>query len=229
MAIVILFARLLLAAVFVVAGVAKLADREGSRRAVADFGVPERPRRSTERPAASGRACRGRRLDPHLHGLLGRRRCSGTPAPLRCRYRRQPGARPQARLPLLRPDSSPAGWSTLARNGVLAAIAAFVVWQGLEGEVGPSVIGWLGALSTTQLLIVVGGTVVLALVAVQWFFLFGVLRQNGRLLARLNALENRLAAAGLAPSENGIQSDVRTASWLSGPYFRPEGPSGARR
>ena len=35
-----LFARLLLAAVFVVAGVAKLADREGSRRAVADFGVP---------------------------------------------------------------------------------------------------------------------------------------------------------------------------------------------
>ncbi|HEU4848459.1 MAG TPA: MauE/DoxX family redox-associated membrane protein, partial [Rubrobacteraceae bacterium] len=40
MAIVILFARLLLAAVFVVAGVAKLADREGSRRAVADFGVP---------------------------------------------------------------------------------------------------------------------------------------------------------------------------------------------
>src|SRR3712207_8470130 len=36
----VLFARLLLAAVFLAAGVAKLADREGSRRAVTDFGVP---------------------------------------------------------------------------------------------------------------------------------------------------------------------------------------------
>ena len=111
------------------------------------------------------------------------------------------------------------GWSTLARSGVLAAIAAFVVWQGLEGEVGPSVIGWLGALSTTQLLIVVGGTVVLALVAVQWFFLFGVLRQNRRLLARLNELENRLAAASLAPSENGIQSTAGLPVGSPAPTF----------
>jgi uncharacterized membrane protein YphA (DoxX/SURF4 family) len=35
-----LLSRLLLAGVFVVAGAAKLADREGSRQAVADFGVP---------------------------------------------------------------------------------------------------------------------------------------------------------------------------------------------
>jgi uncharacterized membrane protein YphA (DoxX/SURF4 family) len=35
-----LVARLLLALVFAVAGVAKLADREGSRRAIVDFGVP---------------------------------------------------------------------------------------------------------------------------------------------------------------------------------------------
>src|SRR5947209_8276327 len=32
--------RLLIAAVFLAAGVAKLADREGSRRTVVDFGVP---------------------------------------------------------------------------------------------------------------------------------------------------------------------------------------------
>ena len=35
-----LIARLLLALVFVVAGVAKLADRAGSRQAAVDFGVP---------------------------------------------------------------------------------------------------------------------------------------------------------------------------------------------
>ena len=37
----VLVARLLLAAVFVVAGIAKLADRKGSRRAITDFGVPD--------------------------------------------------------------------------------------------------------------------------------------------------------------------------------------------
>jgi uncharacterized membrane protein YphA (DoxX/SURF4 family) len=40
MAIALLLARLLLALVFAVAGAAKLADREGSRGAVVDFGVP---------------------------------------------------------------------------------------------------------------------------------------------------------------------------------------------
>jgi uncharacterized membrane protein YphA (DoxX/SURF4 family) len=40
MDIALLLARLLLASVFIVAGAAKLADREGSRRALADFGVP---------------------------------------------------------------------------------------------------------------------------------------------------------------------------------------------
>ena len=35
-----LIARLLVAAVFILAGVAKLADRQGSRQAIIDFGVP---------------------------------------------------------------------------------------------------------------------------------------------------------------------------------------------
>ena len=40
MDIVLLIARLVLALIFVLAGLAKLADRKGSRQAVADFGVP---------------------------------------------------------------------------------------------------------------------------------------------------------------------------------------------
>src|SRR4051812_32471111 len=40
MAATLLITRLLLAGVFLVAGVAKLADRAGSRKAVIDFGVP---------------------------------------------------------------------------------------------------------------------------------------------------------------------------------------------
>jgi len=40
MSIVLLIARLLLAVVFVVAGISKLADREGSRQAMTNFGIP---------------------------------------------------------------------------------------------------------------------------------------------------------------------------------------------
>jgi hypothetical protein len=43
--------------------------------------------------------------------------------------------------------SAPAGWKTLARNGILAAVAGFVLWEGYEGGDGPSALSWLGAIS----------------------------------------------------------------------------------
>ena len=86
--------------------------------------------------------------------------------------------------------SAPAGWKTLARNGVLAAVAGFVVWESYEGGgAGPSAISWLGALSTAQLLGLLGGVLVFFLLAGQWWFLVHLLRQNGRLLVRLEAVE----------------------------------------
>jgi thiol-disulfide isomerase/thioredoxin len=102
--------------------------------------------------------------------------------------------------------SAPAGWKTLARNGVLAAVAGFVLWAGYEGgDAGPGALSWLGALSAAQLLGLLGGVVVLALLAGQWWFLIHLLRQNGRLLVRLEAVEASLAAGGSAvgPSQNG--------------------------
>ena len=45
--------------------------------------------------------------------------------------------------------SEPAGLKTLARNGVLALVAGFVVWQGYAGA-GPSAVGWLAGLSAAQ-------------------------------------------------------------------------------
>ena len=90
--------------------------------------------------------------------------------------------------------SAPAGWKTLARNGVLAAVAGFVIWEGYEGGAGPSALSWLGALSAAQLLSLLGGILVLALLVGRWVFLVHLLRQNGRLLVRLEALENDVAA-----------------------------------
>lgn len=100
--------------------------------------------------------------------------------------------------------SAPAGWKTLARNGVLAAVAGFVLWGGYEGGAGPSALSWVGALSTVQLLGLLGGILVLALLVGQWVFLVHLLRQNGRLLVRLETLEASVAAGGsVAPSQNG--------------------------
>jgi hypothetical protein len=64
--------------------------------------------------------------------------------------------------------SSPAGWKTLGRDGALAAVAGFVVWQGTEDGVGPSAVGWLGTLSGAQSLGLISGTVLAGIVAGMW-------------------------------------------------------------
>jgi methylamine dehydrogenase accessory protein MauD len=65
--------------------------------------------------------------------------------------------------------SAPAGWSTLARNTVLAAPAAFVIWQGREGDVGPSAVGWVGALSAIQGLGLLAAVLVVGLLTARWW------------------------------------------------------------
>jgi methylamine dehydrogenase accessory protein MauD len=64
--------------------------------------------------------------------------------------------------------SAPAGWSTLARNTVLAVPTALVIWRGGEGDVGPSAVGWVGALSATQGLGLLAAVLVVGLLAARW-------------------------------------------------------------
>jgi thiol-disulfide isomerase/thioredoxin len=92
--------------------------------------------------------------------------------------------------------SAPAGWSTLIRNLVLAALAALVVL------VGPSTVAfdlgnWLGTLAPPQRIELIGGLVVLVMLIGIFWLVWQVLRQQGRLLLRLEAVEARLAEAGL--------------------------------
>jgi methylamine dehydrogenase accessory protein MauD len=55
------------------------------------------------------------------------------------------------------------------RNAVLAAPAAFVIWQGREGNVDPSAVGWVGALSAVQVLGVFIAGLVVGLLAARWW------------------------------------------------------------
>jgi peroxiredoxin len=205
-----LIARLLLAAVFTLAGVAKLADREGSRQAIVDFGAPsaiaaplglllplaELVVAATLLPASTawwGALGALTLLSVFVVGIS-----------INLARGRKPDCHCFGQL-----HSALAGWKTLARNGALAAVAGFVLWGSYEGGAGPSALAWLGALSASQLVGLLGGVLVLALLAGQWVFLVHLLRQNGRLLVRLEALETSLASGGssVAPSQNGTPLD----------------------
>jgi peroxiredoxin/membrane associated rhomboid family serine protease len=201
-----LIARLVLAGVFTLAGVAKLSDLQGSRKAIIDFGVPsaiaaplglvlplaELSVAATLLPASTawwGALGALVLLSVFVVGIT---------------YNLARGRKPECHC-FGQLHSAPAGWKTLARNGALAAVAGFILWEGTYGEAGPSALAWLGALSATQLLGLLGGVLLLALLAGQWWFLVHLLRQNGRLLVRIEALEESIGAGGsiVAPSQNG--------------------------
>jgi peroxiredoxin len=202
-----LIARLLLALVFAIAGVAKLADRPGSRQAIVDFGLPP----SLAAPLGL--------LLPLYELAVAIALISSVTAwwgavgalallllfVLGIGTNLTRGRKPECHC-FGQLHSAPAGWKTLARNGALVAVAGFVMWQGWQGSVGPSAIAWLGALSAAQSLVLVGAVVVLGLLAGQWWFLVHLLRQNGRLLVRIEALEqDRSVGGGAAPaSPNGV-------------------------
>jgi peroxiredoxin len=205
-ALLLLLGRLLLALVFTVAGVAKLSDREGSRQAIADFGVPSALAAPLGLLLPLAELAVAATLLPASTAWWG---ALGALALLSLfvvgiTYNLARGRKPDCHC-FGQLHSAPAGWKTLARNGVLAAVAAFVLWAGSAGGAGPSALSWLGALSAAQLLGLLGGVLVLALLAGQWWFLVHLLRQNGRLLVRLEALEATLAQGGgvAAPSANG--------------------------
>jgi len=202
---VVLLARLLLASVFAVAGLAKLADRDGSRQAMIDFGLPaalatplgillplaELAVALALVPAWSAwwAAVGALTLLVLFVGGIGVNLARG----------RKPECHCFGQL-----YSAPAGWKTLVRNGVLALVAGLVVWQGSGGgSTGGSTFGWLGGLAATPLSGLILGLVALALVVGQWWFLANLLRQNGRLLVRVEALEARLGAGAEVPSANG--------------------------
>ena len=206
MSLLLLFARVLLCAVFLVAGLAKLADLAGSRQAMRDFGVP------------------GKLAD--LFGLLLPLAELATAVALVVPLTSWLGAVAATALLLIfvagigynlaqgrTPDchcfgqlhSAPAGWSTLIRNLVLAGVAGLVVGFGRNTS-GPGVMEWLGALTITQGFELLGGALVLVLLIGEGWVLMQMMTQQGRLLLRIEALEKRLGvvpqpatpAAGLA-------------------------------
>jgi len=88
---------------------------------------------------------------------------------------------------------APVGRSTLIRNLILAAIAGYVVSQG-RLDMGATATAWLFGLSVME-----AAGLVVVLLALQGWIGLNLLRQQGRLLLRIEALEKRLDS-GAGPS-----------------------------
>lgn len=95
----------------------------------------------------------------------------------------------------------PVGGATLARNACLAGIAIFItVASGQRGEL--TLAAPFSALGLRGSLVVAAGVVLLALLAASLWLNVGLLRQHGRLLARLAAVEQRVGLAAETQPES---------------------------
>jgi thiol-disulfide isomerase/thioredoxin len=212
---VVLICRLVLSAVFAVAGTAKLLDREGSRKSFAEFGVPVR----LARPLAwllplTELAC-AVALIPASSGWWGALGATALLAlfTILVVTTLARGRRPKCHC-FGQLQSATVGWTTVLRNSVFAGLSGFVVWNGRGGggaqmsdpfDMGMSV----GPIEPGLVFMALAVAAVMGSALIGLFFL---LRQNGRLLLRIEALEAQVGLSADA-SEPGLPVNSRAPSF----------------
>ena len=195
--------RIVLAAVFAVAGIGKLCDLAGSRRALVAFGLPEGPSRFlgvllpvaelavalTLIPVstASWAAAAAVSLLTVFTVAIGVSLTKGELPDCHC---------------FGQFHSGPVGWRTLVRNTTLLGGAALVLAQGRGGGY-TSATAWMAHLDAAEVTSVAAAGLAVSLGCLGGWFGLEMLKQHGGLLRRIDALEAVLAASGLTPP--GIQ------------------------
>lgn len=194
-----LIVRILLAATFSVAGISKLIDLQGTRKAIRDFGVPGWAASPLGIVLPLVELVVAALLIPLFTLLWG---SLGAIALLlifivgvsvNLAQGRKPNCNCFGQL-----HSEPIGWPTLVRNCIFAGGAGFVFWQARNGS-ALSVTGWAAGLSNSETVGMLLGTAALVILIAEGWLSFHLFRQNGRLLLRMDALEAQLANAGIAP------------------------------
>lgn len=196
--------RLLLAGIFFTAGLTKLVDRNGSLQAIRNFGITSRLAAPltillplSELVIATALLSAVGAWWGSL-GALGLLLIFMVGIVVNLAKGRTPNCHCFGQL-----YSKPIGWSTLARNGVFAAIAGLIVWQG-SGYIGLSIIGLLITVTNIPLVGFLFGIAVLGILATQSWFIMHLLRQQGRLLLRIETLEGRLDQTNPTPSKSTV-------------------------
>ena len=189
---ILLVSRLTLSVVFVIAGILKLSDLPGSRKAMKDFGIPVTLSGHLGTLLPLIELLIGLTLIPHTTAwwsavaalfLI----CAFiTAVSVNLALDRRPQCHCFGQL-----HSTPIGWTTLMRNAVLLALAAIVAWYGYNNP-GPSVWAATQRFTVEQTFALMLAVTLLGAVATAAWLLVQVLRQNGRLLLRVEAIEKRL-------------------------------------
>jgi peroxiredoxin/uncharacterized membrane protein YphA (DoxX/SURF4 family) len=191
MSVALLLARVILSLTFLVAGIGKLADREGSWRAVEEFGVPAplAPPLGILLPLAELLVAIA--LLPPMTAWWGAAGallflllfCIGIGVNL---WR---GETPDCHC-FGQLYSEPVGRGTLIRNGMLALVAVFVLVAG-RSDAGLSPVVWLDHATEVSRVAAVSGLALLVLVV---FLGWTIMQQLRTIQDRLSRLEERLAA-----------------------------------
>jgi peroxiredoxin/uncharacterized membrane protein YphA (DoxX/SURF4 family) len=207
-----LTARIVLAALFAVAGLTKLADRAGTRKSLAEFGLP------------------AILVSPVTILLpLAELACAVALVPVSTAWWGAAGSLALLSLFTIamavslargqKPDchcfgqlrSEPIGPATIVRNVLLAALAVLVVARGAGSVGGAGLTDTLASLSEPRFIFSL--LILLAALALfELWMLVHVLRQNGRLLLRLDAIEAKVGA-GAASTEPGLPVGVEAPAF----------------
>ena len=219
MTVVTLIARLALAAVFAVAAATKLADREGTRKAVVAFGAPER----LATPVAillplAELAVAGLLLPATtaVYGAVGALvllALFSLAIAVNLARGRTPDCHCFGQL-----HSEPASWKTLVRNGVLATVAVLAL-VGALAEPDASATAWIGDLDGAGIVALVVGVVAVALLAIGAVAFLTLMRSYGNVLVRLDRLEAALAGSDLDFDVVGEQPEFGLEPGTPAPAF----------
>ena len=223
----ILAGRVLLAAVFAVSGVAKLATRNRTRDSFVEFGVPARLAGICAIVLVAAELTVALLLLPVATawygglGALALLVVFTTAIAVNLSLHRKPRCNCFGQL-----SSEPIGWRTLARNLAFGVMAGIVVWGGRRPD-ALSILGWTHTLSraTSVALALSAGNLVLLIGMAA--LLVQVMRQHGRVLLRLEALEHgRAAQDGLNGAEDSV--NVGLPLGTAAPAFELKNTDGGR-
>lgn len=192
----VLIARLLLALVFGVAGIAKAADLDASSRALTDFGLPEKLAIPLGRVLPFIEILTALALIPLASvwwgAIVSFALLVVFTAAIGINLVR--GQTPNCRC-FGQLHSKPVSWATCIRNLLLAAVAAFILAQGKESP-GLSALDWLSDLRTPEAISLFFGISLIGLFTVAIIFLNRLLKQQTKLFGEIEAIKTALTEEG---------------------------------
>jgi peroxiredoxin/uncharacterized membrane protein YphA (DoxX/SURF4 family) len=189
MEVALLCARLSLFAVFAVAGISKIADLEGSRRAMIGFGAPQRVAGLLGGVLPLAELMIAISLIPLTSAWAGAVAAGGLLlifiAAIVANLAR--GRTPDCHC-FGQVHSKPVGWSTVIRNILLTLIAASIVAGG-KGSAGLSALSWLNDLKAGEMVGLALGAISVALLSFTFVCVRRILDQHFMLIGKVDAMK----------------------------------------